>query len=321
MIAHHPTLERRAVSNPLWQVEAAWRIVNPILQQDHRSTPTTSKAGGRQRRSGSRRRLEAGSNRAAVPRHSTAHVTGERGAMRTGHTRRRSVRGTQGKLRRGGGLVSDRNEPDPRVYFAAQRTFLAWIRTGLALMGFGFVVARFGLFLRENQRRPGRRRTDSRLFTMVRHRLDRVGGAADRRGVGVAHFHDPTAEQWAAIHRPPHLARRHACHSPRRDRCRDDDLPCGVESAVAPSRLAGPKRRIACWSANANPAVTSFEAEASRVGCRTGSRQDPRPARPIAAQPLTRPEHDALVSAAERAATRAPAGAVRPGSPPRWSRT
>jgi putative membrane protein len=38
---------------------------------------------------------------------------------------------------------------DPRVYFAEQRTFLAWIRTGLALMGFGFVVARFGLFMRE----------------------------------------------------------------------------------------------------------------------------------------------------------------------------
>jgi len=35
------------------------------------------------------------------------------------------------------------------VYFAAERTFLAWIRTGLALMGFGFVVAKFGLFLRE----------------------------------------------------------------------------------------------------------------------------------------------------------------------------
>ena len=41
------------------------------------------------------------------------------------------------------------SEPDPRVFFAAERTFLAWIRTGLALMGFGFVVARFGLFLRE----------------------------------------------------------------------------------------------------------------------------------------------------------------------------
>ena len=34
---------------------------------------------------------------------------------------------------------------------AAERTFLAWIRTGLALMGFGFVVARFGLFLRQLQ--------------------------------------------------------------------------------------------------------------------------------------------------------------------------
>jgi putative membrane protein len=40
---------------------------------------------------------------------------------------------------------------DPRVYLAAERTFLAWIRTGVALMGFGFVVARFGLFLHEVQ--------------------------------------------------------------------------------------------------------------------------------------------------------------------------
>ena len=38
---------------------------------------------------------------------------------------------------------------DPRVYFAAERILLAWVRTGLAMMGFGFVVARFGLFLRE----------------------------------------------------------------------------------------------------------------------------------------------------------------------------
>jgi putative membrane protein len=36
---------------------------------------------------------------------------------------------------------------DPRVYLAAERTLLAWIRTGLTIMGFGFVVARFGLFL------------------------------------------------------------------------------------------------------------------------------------------------------------------------------
>ena len=44
---------------------------------------------------------------------------------------------------------------DTRVYFAAQRTLLAWIRTGIALMAFGFVVARFGLFLRELQKIRG----------------------------------------------------------------------------------------------------------------------------------------------------------------------
>jgi putative membrane protein len=40
-------------------------------------------------------------------------------------------------------------ERDPRLRLAAERTLLAWIRTGLAMMGFGFVVARFGLFLSE----------------------------------------------------------------------------------------------------------------------------------------------------------------------------
>lgn len=36
---------------------------------------------------------------------------------------------------------------DPRVFFAAERTLLAWSRTSLTLMAFGFVVERFGLFV------------------------------------------------------------------------------------------------------------------------------------------------------------------------------
>jgi len=36
---------------------------------------------------------------------------------------------------------------DPRVFFAAERTLLAWTRTSLTLMAFGFMVERFGLFV------------------------------------------------------------------------------------------------------------------------------------------------------------------------------
>ncbi len=36
-----------------------------------------------------------------------------------------------------------------RLHQANERTLLAWLRTGIALMAFGFAIARFGLFLRE----------------------------------------------------------------------------------------------------------------------------------------------------------------------------
>ncbi len=60
---------------------------------------------------------------------------------------------------------------DPRVYFAAERTLLAWVRTALTVMGFGFVVARFGLFLRimaaQHPSSPPTRIEPSFLSTLV----------------------------------------------------------------------------------------------------------------------------------------------------------
>ena len=40
------------------------------------------------------------------------------------------------------------SEYDPRVFFAAERTLLAWVRTGITIIALGFVVSRFGLFVR-----------------------------------------------------------------------------------------------------------------------------------------------------------------------------
>ena len=60
---------------------------------------------------------------------------------------------------------------DLRDYLAEERTFLAWIRTGLTLMGFGFVVARFGLFLEVMQITRGASVPQS-------HGLSRWAGAA-----------------------------------------------------------------------------------------------------------------------------------------------
>ncbi|MDA8423568.1 MAG: DUF202 domain-containing protein, partial [Nitrospiraceae bacterium] len=36
-----------------------------------------------------------------------------------------------------------------RVHMANERTFLAWIRTSVAIMAFGFVVEKFSLFVKQ----------------------------------------------------------------------------------------------------------------------------------------------------------------------------
>lgn len=36
-----------------------------------------------------------------------------------------------------------------REHQANERTFLAWLRTSIALIGFGFAIARFGIFVRQ----------------------------------------------------------------------------------------------------------------------------------------------------------------------------
>ncbi|MCY0880389.1 MAG: DUF202 domain-containing protein [Firmicutes bacterium] len=43
---------------------------------------------------------------------------------------------------------------DPRNLLANERTFLAWMRTGISLMAFGFVVAKFDVFLHIATRHP-----------------------------------------------------------------------------------------------------------------------------------------------------------------------
>ena len=39
--------------------------------------------------------------------------------------------------------------PNRRVHMANERTFLAWIRTSIAIMAFGFVVEKFSLFVKQ----------------------------------------------------------------------------------------------------------------------------------------------------------------------------
>lgn len=46
-------------------------------------------------------------------------------------------------------MNDENSETKLREHLANERTFLAWIRTSIALMGLGFVIVKFALFLKE----------------------------------------------------------------------------------------------------------------------------------------------------------------------------
>ncbi len=48
-------------------------------------------------------------------------------------------------------MTPSRKPDRQREHQANERTFLAWLRTSIALIGFGFAIARFGLFLQQLQ--------------------------------------------------------------------------------------------------------------------------------------------------------------------------
>ena len=53
---------------------------------------------------------------------------------------------SRGEQKQGQHVLGNKHLSD---HLANERTFLAWLRTGLSTITFGFVVAKFGLFLRE----------------------------------------------------------------------------------------------------------------------------------------------------------------------------
>src|SRR4030066_164141 len=59
--------------------------------------------------------------------------------------------------------IPDDNKPakvrNRRVHMANERTFLAWIRTSISIMAFGFVVEKFSLFVKQLSYYLGREAT------------------------------------------------------------------------------------------------------------------------------------------------------------------
>lgn len=80
------------------------------------------------------------------------------------------------------------SDNDPRVFFAAERTLLAWLRTGLTVIALGFVIARFGLFLQLLAlQAPGSRAPSSSAFSAALGIAFVLAGAAASLAATVQH--------------------------------------------------------------------------------------------------------------------------------------
>jgi putative membrane protein len=72
--------------------------------------------------------------------------------------------------------------PDLRILQANERTLLAWIRTGLALMAFGFVIGRIAVWLKMEHPERG----ESSVSLGVGIAIVAVGAAC--QGIGAVRF-------------------------------------------------------------------------------------------------------------------------------------
>lgn len=102
--------------------------------------------------------------------------------------------------------MTDPAEKDPRVYFAAERTYLAWIRTGLGLMGVGFAVSRFGLFLRQFMERQAQTKVQASSHSVAAGVVLVILGVVVNVAATIRHF-QVTRELASGSWMPGHVSK------------------------------------------------------------------------------------------------------------------
>jgi uncharacterized membrane protein YidH (DUF202 family) len=137
---------------------------------------------------------------------------------------------------------TDADNRDPKISLTENRTFLAWVRTRIVLVGLGFVVAQFCPFLRELKAMQGRSPMEATACSTVLGTALMVGGVLVTT---LASFQDM---------RPIR------------------DLEHGVQTASPPSRLyynppqpwpwlsiLGPRRRLSTFNVRSDKKIKAIE--------------------------------------------------------------